>query len=966
MSQAELSASHHFAGAYAEPVVRHLVRAVGPGGLAEVLRSAGENRPVEALADPATWSSYAQFRSFLEAAAPALGGLAGLTAAGRDLFDLSDFGRSPVAVQALGSPDALYAEAEAAGGMVCPIMCTKPEKVGEGEWLITQTFDEGFEPFEEHCAFQLGVVQFSTLIFGYEPTQVVEETCACRGGAACVFRVCWKDNDDSARRDGLLETRLRTFETLLERFETTVADLVSGPDLPTILERTFASAIRAVQAPIFVLALEHVPDTAQKVHFSGVSADVAAELAERLSDPEQRTCREWLVSKVASARGEYGWLVAIRPGGGFLPKEAPRLQAYGSFLAAALDAATAVADAQRQRDTAQALLELSTALAEVTSVQEMAAKLVRAVPGVMGCDRAVVILPEPGKTYAQIAACHGYPDAVQHRLREYLLPISELPATHSEFTRRSDVVPGDFAADIMNETGSTANTVIPIVLDGEWAGAIVASVTGDTRTLEPSRDNEDRLKALAAQASTAIRNSRLLDQIRHQALHDPLTGLPNRALILDRVDQMLARARRNQHACAAMFIDLDGFKDVNDSFGHDAGDELLRAVTARLQASLRPNDTVGRLGGDEFVVLVDGSSLDAGPELVAERLLAVLNEPFETSDAARGRLPVTASIGIATGDRASAGELLRDADIALYQAKAAGKNRFRVFEEQMQTTIQDRLLVQMELRAALQQEQFSLVYQPICDLTSGEVSGVEALLRWNHPTRGQIQPADFIPLLEETGLIVEVGRWVLLQACRQAVQWDDRGLLVDMAVNVSGCQLATSHFLGDVQEALDQSGLDPTRLVLEITESTMMTDLHAVAARLRTVKALGVRIAIDDFGTGYSSLSVLRDFPVDTLKIDRSFVSALGHGSDATALIHTLVQLGKTLGLTTLAEGIEDQTQYDQLQRQDCESGQGFLIARPMTAHDLEKLLTTPRPQPPAAPKPLLPRQISASLRPHR
>jgi diguanylate cyclase (GGDEF)-like protein len=426
-------------------------------------------------------------------------------------------------------------------------------------------------------------------------------------------------------------------------------------------------------------------------------------------------------------------------------------------------------------------------------------------------------------------------------------------------------------------------------------------------------------------------------ELRHQALHDPLTGLPNRALILDRVEQMLARARRDRTPVAALFIDLDNFKDVNDTLGHAAGDELLQAVAGRLSGVLRESDTVGRLGGDEFVVLVEGRSLAAGPEVVAERLLDVLREPFQQESEPTGiRLTVSASIGIAVGERSSAGELLRDADIALYQAKAAGKDRSVLFVHAMRTAVTDRLELEADLRGALAAGEFFLVYQPIFNLTELSVTGVEALIRWHHPTRGIVQPDEFIPLLEETGLIVSIGRWVLDQACEQAVAWRTRGHNVAVSVNVSARQLESDQLLVDVRNALARTGLDPASLVIEITETTLMLDAEETVRRLMTLKALGVRIAIDDFGTGYSSLAYLRQFPVDSLKIDRSFIKGMTDSAESTALMHTLIQLGKTLGLQIVAEGIEETDQLGHLRSVQCDSGQGFLFARPLDVDAVE------------------------------
>ncbi len=434
-------------------------------------------------------------------------------------------------------------------------------------------------------------------------------------------------------------------------------------------------------------------------------------------------------------------------------------------------------------------------------------------------------------------------------------------------------------------------------------------------------------------------------QLRHQALHDALTGLPNRVLALDRVEQMLARARRQQLPVAALYVDIDGFKYVNDSFGHAAGDELLRIVAARLSSVVREGDTAARLGGDEFVVLVEGSTLDAGPELVAQRLLDVLRQPYDMNGEIGREISITASIGIAFGLRESPDELLRDADVALYEAKAAGKERYVLFESAMQTAAQDRLTLQMDLADALDRRQLFLLYQPTFDLQSESVIGVEALIRWQHPTRGTLPPADFIPLAETTGLILPIGRWVLDEACRQAATWHVQGHRIGMSVNVSARQLDTDELIDDVRRALEDNALDPGTLTLEVTETTLMRDPEATAERLHSLKTLGVRIAIDDFGTGYSSLAYLRQFPADALKIDRSFISGIAASKQSTALIHTLVQLGKTLEIETLAEGIEDQVQLETLQREQCDHGQGFLFSRPLDVNAIEAFLeaaTTP------------------------
>jgi diguanylate cyclase (GGDEF)-like protein len=427
-------------------------------------------------------------------------------------------------------------------------------------------------------------------------------------------------------------------------------------------------------------------------------------------------------------------------------------------------------------------------------------------------------------------------------------------------------------------------------------------------------------------------------ELSFMATHDALTGLPNRTLIVDRLEQMLLRARHSKTPVAAFFIDLDNFKSINDTLGHGAGDDLLRAISARLDGVVRDVDGLGRLGGDEFVVVAADMSLLAGPELIAERLLDALRDPIRLGEE-QTSVMVTASIGIATGDRSDAGELLRDADIAMYRAKWSGRNRYVLFECGMADAVQSRMELEMDLRVALENNEFLLAFQPTFSLDDMSPTGLEALIRWDSPTRGLVQPDDFIPLLEETGLIVDIGRWVLQTACAQAAAWRASGLQVGMAVNVSARQLDSDLIVSDVASALSESSLEPSALTLEITETTLMRDAQETVRRLTEIKRLGVRIAIDDFGTGYSSLAHLRQFPVDALKIDRSFITGLAHNLEGESLIRTLVQLGKALSIETIAEGIEQNSELSLLQGEQCDGGQGFLFARPLDAAAAEAFL---------------------------
>jgi diguanylate cyclase (GGDEF)-like protein/PAS domain S-box-containing protein len=433
-------------------------------------------------------------------------------------------------------------------------------------------------------------------------------------------------------------------------------------------------------------------------------------------------------------------------------------------------------------------------------------------------------------------------------------------------------------------------------------------------------------------------------QLQHQAFHDSLTGLANRALFKDRVAHALARQVRSQGAVSVLFSDLDDFKTVNDSLGHDAGDKLLVAVAERLRAVMRPEDTTARFGGDEFAILLEETGED-GARSAAERILEALRSPFEF----QGRQVVMrASIGAAvtTDGNTEPDDLLRQADLAMYTAKTSGKGRFAFYEPQMHAAAVTRMELKGDLEQAIANHDFELHYQPVVDLRSGHVTGLEALVRWRHPERGLVLPEEFIPIAEETGLIVPLGEWVINAACRQLAEWTAEehlpGSLVQRLavwVNVSARQLQEPSFVEAVAEALRSSGLMPDRLTLEITESALMVDLDESTTTLNRLRALGARLAIDDFGTGYSSLSYLERLPVEVLKIDRSFTAAIGQGRDVPVLVRSIVKLGQTLRMEVLAEGIETREQLTRLRAIDCRLGQGFYFSPALPADEVIELL---------------------------
>jgi diguanylate cyclase (GGDEF)-like protein/PAS domain S-box-containing protein len=434
----------------------------------------------------------------------------------------------------------------------------------------------------------------------------------------------------------------------------------------------------------------------------------------------------------------------------------------------------------------------------------------------------------------------------------------------------------------------------------------------------------------------------LQEQLMHEAFHDTLTQLANRALFHERVAEALRNEDEDGSTVAVLFLDLDGFKEVNDSLGHAAGDQLLVEVAHRLHSTVRPDDTVARFGGDEFAVLVHAPSRRYA-EGVAERIVAAMDEPFLLGER---ELHIGASVGLACVEddetaASDAEQLMRDADLAMYRAKALGGGGWAAYDPEMHASVVARLELEGDLRRALERGEISLHYQPTIDLADNGIVGFEALLRWHHPTRGLVPPAEFIPVAEATGLILPLGRWVLTEACRQAVAWsaETGGRPLKMSVNVSVRQFDRADLPTAVASVLMETGMPAGQLCLEMTESVLMNDTEENLAQLIRLKALGVQLAIDDFGTGYSSLAYLRRFPVDIIKIDRSFVDQLGVQADDSTLARTIVQLGQSLGISTVAEGIEQITQLTALRRMGCEFAQGFYFSHAVPAEEAGRLL---------------------------
>ena len=485
--------------------------------------------------------------------------------------------------------------------------------------------------------------------------------------------------------------------------------------------------------------------------------------------------------------------------------------------------------------------------------------------------------------------------------------------------------------DTISEGNSYSNIFINRRKDG--------SLFYEEKTITPIKDHTGKITHYVSTGKDISERIQVQERLQHMAHHDALTDLPNRNLFLDRLQQSLTRARWHNRLVAVMFMDLDRFKNINDTLGHNVGDQLLLQLSERLSNSVRDGDTIGRFGGDEFAILLDDIDSDNHISTLAEKLLDTLTRPFKIN---KQELYVTASIGISIfpNDGEDSDTLLRNADVAMYRAKDLGKNNYQFYSDDLSARIFERMTLESHLRHALERNEFVLYYQPQIDTRTQKITGVEALLRWQHPEFGLVTPNNIIPLMEETGLIESVGRWILETACRQSRAWHDAGWsYLHLSVNISSRQFNDPDFISSVQDIISTTGINPEFLELELTESMLMRNASATINAFKSLNSLGVRFAIDDFGTGYSSLSYLRRFPIDTIKIDRSFIHDVTDNPDDAAIASAIIVMGQNLSLNVIAEGVENQQQLEFLTSRNCHYLQGNFFSRPLAADDLTALL---------------------------
>ncbi len=800
-----------------------------------------------------------------------------------------------------------------------------------------------------------------------------------------------------------LQSELRRMGVLLEGVFATATELLSD-DVDALLAEIAARADAVVSSHHYLLLVRVRPGTPIQLHHRGLLADEAQILAAELwrENPDDDGGARIIVD-IASSRRLYGRLVEfLPPGATHTGEEARALRMYAEYAATALDIFGLLTEARQSDATARTLLSFSEALSQVSNPADLVQLLADTAPAVTGCNQSTVFLwdRERGQLVRR-AWTDGtaLPDASMDAVVP-LRPPDRAGMTVGDGDRSGiganqddsgPVAPGSPAAeagtdwrdpeddgllavrtdspvvdgmlrrrevmvldgstedislrDLLDRAGLAASVVAPLFAKRAFLGVVAANF-GPEDPIASIRDPDlhERLTGLADQAATALQNLELLEKVSHLAWHDALTGLPNRRLFEDRVEQELVRSRRVGEPVCMFFVDIDHFKMVNDTLGHAAGDELIRQVSQRLVDTVRRQDTVARVGGDEFAILLPGLSDQLSIDQLAQRSLEVLSTPFMVFEK---QVDTSASIGIAMapdhGD--SYDELLSRADEAMYRVKGRGRNGFQMYSGPMVNSGEERLAIdertlQADLIHALDHDEFFVLYQPYIDLRTAEVVGVEALVRWNHPTLGVLEPSSFISMAERSDVIVTLDAWVLQQTCQQARIWLDHGLRpLHLSVNLASRDLSSPALFDTIDRTLEETAIDPSLLELEITERVVLDRMGPAKENIERLRRLGVRFTIDDFGTGNSSLSRIGSFPVSTLKIDQSFVQVLGPEGESNSLVSAIISMADRLGLACVAEGVETSQQSRVLFQRGCTTAQGYFFSPPLAADDVEQMM---------------------------
>lgn len=938
------------AGLTTRLIVEYVRRDAGEPGVLRMLKLAGEQRPLSVLEDERVWSSYAAKIALFEAAAEVTGRPDVARRIGETVLDAAVGSTVRLVVGMFGSPNRLLRAITRTSSKFSTAGHMSVVDLRRTSAVLRYEIRPGYRLSRHDCDYTIGLLSQVTPLFGMPQARVRHSECQVRGAEACVYRLDWRKRAlrqrfRRHRPDPTLQGRF--LQKRLHELHQTVADLVSVVEIDAVLGRIAARARSAVAAPRFLL-VTRTDDGPPQVHADGFDPEEAqAVAAQLLAGVEPDVAGHALVAPVRSAARDHGRLAAFGPEE-FLPAEVELLESYARLAASALDTAVALAeaeaarvDAEARQQTAEALLSLSRGLLMVHGVPALSQLLAEATLTVVGADIASVFRFEDGDRLA-VAAHAGLPEDLVPALDGLVIRSEDTPEfgrllAAPDEPRFYDADTDDpFLQALLTVFRTRRVALVALHSEDRIHGILVAGWLegGEPPPLESPL--MARLTGLADQATTALERAELLEEVHRQAMLDPLTGLANRRLFSERLSSRLGRRRTDW--LAVLFLDLDRFKVVNDTLGHSAGDELLRQAAERLRGSIRDGDLVARLGGDEFTVLVTGAPDEDDVHALADRVLSAFREPMQV---AGHDVYVRASIGavLVPPGGAAVDTVLRDADAAMYAAKKAGGGRYVVFDAARFEADTGRLTLESDLYQAVAAEAITVAYQPQVDLASGAIAGVEALARWPHPTRGLLTPDAFLPLAEETGLLFALDLQVMRRACADAALWHRDGMALRVAVNMSARTLADPRFLTAVEQALADAGLDARWLEVELTEAAAVGEGDEVRGVIDALHALGVSVAIDDLGTGHSTLSWIRTYPVDRIKIDRSFVADLDAGGPGASVVDAIVGLAQGLGCGVLAEGVETQAQADRLLAIGCTHAQGFRFARPQSAEDLAALL---------------------------
>ncbi len=981
-----VSAPQDISGQVTRVLVRCLRRRGGDFGVAQMLAMAGEHRPVEMLENPRMWSTHDEVVALLAAAERVTGETSMGWCVGRELV-----ARRAVAVDAGGlaprSPAECLRDATESAARLVTVASLEPLEVGRDHAVLRAVTRPRLPRNRYLCELTKGILSELPVLLGLSPAVIDEPECQAHGGRCCLYCLAWEVGPDlvtpgvlpsGAEPSGAVaseavalgapatgappspapgpqpaasDARPRFLADRLEDAARSTADLVAGTELEDFLAGVAARASRAAGASRYLLAMGRGPRRPPLVLQAGLDSSEAATLArDLLTDGPPSTTHPNLIVDVATSRRRYGRFAALYQPGEEAPVGARRIVAlHVNCAAAAVELATASTSARRSEATTAALTSLAGALAGARSIAAVAQTVADALPPLAGCDRAAVLLWDPFEqqlTRQAWSPGEGGPADPVWTVSDGDAALVPVLSTSRDVVVVDATIEEPSLRGFVARTGAASCLLVPLFSDEEFAGVLVGEHLAPP-IADPRADRAllTLLRAVGDQAVTALQNAWLLQQMGPLAWHDALTGLPNRYLLEHRARRAIEQSKRLGTATTVFFVDLDRFKRVNDTYGHAAGDALIRQVAHRLRDVVRPQDTVARLGGDEFAVLLPDLDDLVEVQQMAARMLQAVRTPYWVDG---DELHASASIGVAVGPGHGADydELLIHADEAMYRSKGLGRDTYTVYVPNDVPT-GDELQLDADLHHAVELRQLFVVYQPTVDLGTHRVVAMEALVRWRHPQRGVVEPSVFIARAEESELILDIDRFVLHEVARQVREWIDGGLRpVRVSVNASHRDLVHPQFADTVLEALRQHRLPADLLELEVTEHL---DAHDGAAQ-RTIERLrgeGVGFAMDDFGAGISSLERLATLPVRTLKIDRSLVQLIGPAHELGPLTSAIIAVAGELGMTCVAEGVETHDQRTTLLQGGCHTAQGYLYGRPLLPDEARRLL---QPPPSAAP----------------